>query len=215
MTEKMKPPARRKPAGRVLGGGKATGTTPPPPSAELTRDQILAEEAAGDFADAPSIAAGSARTPEPAQEVDNPTGSSPSAAVQEVAATPHETPPTSTAEQVSRDSILPVQFTSSFPASEKDPRSGEHERGSTDDAGAPSTSQVWIRGSGRPKDIPETAVILNQRTIRRENLDGSVPAALRLKKRIKRLMLDNDLDHLPLGDIIAVGLDEWLTNRGF
>jgi hypothetical protein len=70
-------------------------------------------------------------------------------------------------------------------------------------------------GSGRPKDIPEAAVVLNQRIIARESLDSSVPAALKLKKRIKRFALDNELDHLPIGDIVSVALDEWLTTRGF
>lgn len=80
---------------------------------------------------------------------------------------------------------------------------------------APSEGAPWAPGAGRPKDIPETAVILNQRIITREGLDSSVPAALKLKKRIKRFALDNELDHLPIGDIVAVALDEWLTTRGF
>ncbi|OAH14382.1 hypothetical protein [Streptomyces jeddahensis] len=70
-------------------------------------------------------------------------------------------------------------------------------------------------GSGRPKDVPEVAVILNQRIIARESLDSSVPAALKLKSRIKRFALDNELDHLPIGDIVSVALDEWLSARGF
>ncbi|WP_340380317.1 hypothetical protein U5640_32140 [Streptomyces sp. SS7] len=80
---------------------------------------------------------------------------------------------------------------------------------------APSEGTPWAHGPGRPKDIPETAVILNQRMITRESLDSSVPAALKLKKRIKRFALDNELDHLPIGDIVSVALDEWLTARGF
>ncbi|MFF3467304.1 hypothetical protein ACWCQN_22760 [Streptomyces sp. NPDC001984] len=44
---------------------------------------------------------------------------------------------------------------------------------------------------------------------------SSVPAALKLKKRIKRFALDKELDHLPIGDIVSVALDEWLTARGF
>ncbi|MBC9730540.1 MULTISPECIES: hypothetical protein [Streptomyces] len=80
---------------------------------------------------------------------------------------------------------------------------------------APSEGTPWAQGPGRPKDIPETAVVLNQRIIARESLDSSVPAALKLKKRIKRFALDNELDHLPMGDIVSVALDEWLTARGF
>ncbi|MEV5439569.1 hypothetical protein AB0K80_26685 [Streptomyces sp. NPDC052682] len=80
----------------------------------------------------------------------------------------------------------------------------------TSDEGAP-----WTQGAGRPKDIPEAAAVLNQRHIARESLDASVPAALKLKKRIKRFALDNDLDHLPIGDIVCVAVDEWLSRRGF
>ncbi|MCC9705524.1 hypothetical protein E4N62_09750 [Streptomyces sp. MNU76] len=80
---------------------------------------------------------------------------------------------------------------------------------------APSEGTAWAQGSGRPKDIPEAAVVLNQRIIARESLDSSVPAALKLKKRLKRFALDNELDHLPIGDIVSVALDEWLTTRGF
>ncbi|MET7783067.1 hypothetical protein ABZU94_28030 [Streptomyces mirabilis] len=80
---------------------------------------------------------------------------------------------------------------------------------------APSEGTPWAQGPGRPADIPEAAVVLNQRVITRESLDSSVPAALRLKRRIKRFALDNELDHLPIGDIVAVAMDEWLTTRGF
>ncbi|MGW2050958.1 hypothetical protein ACWCPF_38215 [Streptomyces sp. NPDC001858] len=79
----------------------------------------------------------------------------------------------------------------------------------------PSEGTPWAQGPGRPKDIPETAVVLNQRIIARESLDSSVPTALKLKRRIKRFALDNELDHLPIGDIVSVALDEWLTVRGF
>ncbi|MET7780163.1 hypothetical protein ACFYTG_49315 [Streptomyces mirabilis] len=80
---------------------------------------------------------------------------------------------------------------------------------------APSEGTPYAHGPGRPKDIPEAAVVLNQRIIARESLDSSVPAALKLKKRLKRFALDNELDHLPIGDIVSVALDEWLTARGF
>ncbi|ELS52791.1 hypothetical protein STVIR_6232 [Streptomyces viridochromogenes Tue57] len=80
---------------------------------------------------------------------------------------------------------------------------------------APSEGTPHAHGPGRPKDIPEAAVVLNQRIIARESLDSSVPAALKLKKRLKRFALDNELDHLPIGDIVSVALDEWLTARGF
>ncbi|MCX4561483.1 hypothetical protein OHU07_30165 [Streptomyces phaeochromogenes] len=63
--------------------------------------------------------------------------------------------------------------------------------------------------------VPEAARLLNQRIIARESLDSLVPAALKLKKQIKRFALDNELDHLPIGDIVSVALDEWLTTCGF
>ncbi|SEE79951.1 hypothetical protein SAMN05216489_08345 [Streptomyces sp. 3213] len=78
-----------------------------------------------------------------------------------------------------------------------------------------SEGAPYAHGPGRPKDIPEVAVVLNQRIIARESLDSSVPAALKIKKRIKRFALDNELDHLPIGDIVSVALDAWLTARGF
>jgi hypothetical protein len=90
----------------------------------------------------------------------------------------------------------------------------EHNRGARSDE-APSEGAPWAQGPGRPGDIPDVAVLLNQRVITRESLDSSVPAALKLKRRIKRFALDNELDHLPLGDIVAVAMDEWLTTRGF
>ncbi|WP_405956620.1 hypothetical protein [Streptomyces phaeochromogenes] len=62
---------------------------------------------------------------------------------------------------------------------------------------APSQEPPWAQGPGRPTDIPEVAVILNQRIIARESLDSSVPAALKLKKRIKRFALDNELELPP------------------
>ncbi|MEU9340248.1 hypothetical protein AB0D74_03365 [Streptomyces sp. NPDC048278] len=90
-----------------------------------------------------------------------------------------------------------------------------HQEQDAQSQAAPSEGTPWAQGSGRPKDIPETAVVLNQRIIARESLDPSVPAALKLKKRIKRFALDNELDHLPSGDIVSVALDQWLTTRGF
>ncbi|MEH0579611.1 hypothetical protein QBA54_35175 [Streptomyces sp. B21-108] len=92
---------------------------------------------------------------------------------------------------------------------------GSHQEQDARDHDAPSQGTPYAHGSGRPKDIPEAAVVLNQRIIARESLDSSVPAALKLKKRLKRFALDNELDHLPIGDIVSVALDEWLSARGF
>ncbi|MEW2557533.1 hypothetical protein [Streptomyces griseorubiginosus] len=100
-----------------------------------------------------------------------------------------------------------------FPVRTDVPRA--HQEQDAQSQAAPSEGTPWAQGSGRPKDIPETAVVLNQRIITRESLDSSVPAALKLKKRLKRFALDNELDHLPIGDIVSVALDEWLTTRGF
>ncbi|NGO06983.1 hypothetical protein G5C60_04765 [Streptomyces sp. HC44] len=90
----------------------------------------------------------------------------------------------------------------------------EHHQG-TQSSEAPTESAPWAQGPGRPGDIPALAVLLNQRVIARESFDSSVPAALKLKRRIKRFALDNELDHLPIGDFVAVAMDEWLTTRGF
>ncbi|MFF7133998.1 hypothetical protein ACFZBZ_16770 [Streptomyces sp. NPDC008196] len=118
-----------------------------------------------------------------------------------------------TAEVAVHSTVLPVAGATAFPVSAS-AASPHHEQQAGADT-APSNGTSWEQGSGRPRDIPEVAVVLNQRIIARESLDASVPAALKLKKRIKRFALDNELDHLPMGDIVSVALDEWLTTRGF
>ncbi|WP_411152136.1 hypothetical protein [Streptomyces sp. A30] len=118
-----------------------------------------------------------------------------------------------TADVAVRPVVSPVPGGTTFPVRSDVP--GSHQEQSTRPEATPSEGTPWGQGPGRPKDIPETAVVLNQRIITRESLDTSVPAALKLKKRIKRFALDNELDHLPIGDIVAVALDEWLTTRGF
>lgn len=92
---------------------------------------------------------------------------------------------------------------------------GSHEEQDSHSYEGADEGTPYAHGPGRPLDIPEVAVVLNRRVIARESLDSSVPAALKLKKRIKRFALDNELDHLPIGDIVSVALDEWLTARGF
>ncbi|WP_105970035.1 hypothetical protein [Streptomyces geranii] len=118
-----------------------------------------------------------------------------------------------TAEVAVRPAVSPVPGGMAFPARSDVP--GSHQEQNTRSEAAPSEGTPWAQGPGRPKDIPETAVVLNQRIITRESLDSSIPAELRLKRRLKRFALDNELDHLPIGDIVSVALDEWLTARGF
>ncbi|MFE9444226.1 hypothetical protein ACFYO2_35765 [Streptomyces sp. NPDC006602] len=117
------------------------------------------------------------------------------------------------AEVAIHSTVLPVKGAAAFPVS-AGAANPQHEQQAGSDT-APSNGTSWEHGAGRPKDIPEAAVVLNQRIIARESLDSSVPAALKLKRRIKRFALDNELDHLPMGDIVSVALDEWLTTRGF
>ncbi|MER6373358.1 hypothetical protein ABT255_34415 [Streptomyces mirabilis] len=112
-----------------------------------------------------------------------------------------------------RPAVPPVAGSTAFPVRTEGP--GAHQEQDARSQEAPSEGAPWAHGPGRPKDVPEVAVVLNQRIIARESLDSSVPAALKLKKRIKRFALDNELDHLPIGDIVSVALDEWLTARGF
>ncbi|MFJ4364390.1 hypothetical protein ACIP4S_09530 [Streptomyces chartreusis] len=127
---------------------------------------------------------------------------------------PSATPdPAAAAVVAVRRAATAVAGGTAFPVRSGGPAS--HHEQSVGSEAAPSKGASWAHGPGRPKNIPETAVILNQRIITRESLDSSVPAALKLKKRIKRFALDNELDHLPMGDIVAVALDEWLTTRGF
>ncbi|MCX4579061.1 hypothetical protein OHB41_38960 [Streptomyces sp. NBC_01571] len=120
---------------------------------------------------------------------------------------------TPAAEVAVRPAAPPFAGGAAFPVRTDGP--GSHQEQYVRADAEPSEGTPWAHGPGRPKDIPETAVILNQRIITRESLDSSVPAALKLKKRIKRFALDNELDHLPIGDIVSVALDEWLTARGF
>ncbi|MEW2325292.1 hypothetical protein AB0926_30075 [Streptomyces griseoincarnatus] len=118
-----------------------------------------------------------------------------------------------TAEVAVRHAVSPVPGGTAFPV-RSDVAVSHQEQNARSEA-APSEGAPWAQGPGRPKDIPNTAAVLNQRIITRESLDSSVPTALKLKKRIKRFALDNELDHLPIGDIVSVALDEWLTARGF
>ncbi|MET8243283.1 hypothetical protein ABZV31_01905 [Streptomyces sp. NPDC005202] len=117
------------------------------------------------------------------------------------------------AEVAIRSAVPPVAGGTAFPVRTEGP--GAHQEQDVRSQETPSEATPYAHGPGRPKDIPEVAVVLNQRIITRESLDSSIPTALKLKKRIKRFALDNELDHLPIGDIVSVALDEWLTARGF
>jgi hypothetical protein len=117
------------------------------------------------------------------------------------------------AEVAIRPAVPAAAGGTAFPVRTEGPGADQEQHARSQEAhseGAP-----YAHGPGRPKDVPEVAVVLNQRIIARESLDSSVPTALKLKKRIKRFALDNELDHLPIGDIVSVALDEWLTARGF
>ncbi|MER5431751.1 hypothetical protein [Streptomyces sp. NPDC002588] len=118
-----------------------------------------------------------------------------------------------TGEVAIRPPVPPAATSTAFPFRPDGP--APHQAQDTRPQEAPSEGAPYAHGPGRPENIPEAAVVLNQRIITRESLDSSVPTALRLKKRIKRFALDNELDHLPIGDIVSVALDEWLTARGF
>ncbi|MGA5452078.1 hypothetical protein ACPCVO_36145 [Streptomyces umbrinus] len=162
---------------------------------------------AGSEARAQSAVPAAAPAAQPTQQAEHVSQSGP----------PHSLPAASSvgqaAEVAVRAAVLPAAGGTAFPVSAEGPASRQ-EREMRSEA-APSEGTPWAQGPGRPADIPEAAVILNQRIIARESLDSSVPAALKLKKRIKRFALDNELDHLPIGDIVSVALDEWLTTRGF
>ncbi|MEV0735127.1 hypothetical protein AB0I51_03995 [Streptomyces sp. NPDC050549] len=118
-----------------------------------------------------------------------------------------------TAEVAIRTAVTPAAASTAFPFRPDGPT--PHQAQAAQPQEAPSEGAPYAPGPGRPENIPEAAAVLNQRIITRESLDSSVPAALKLKKRIKRFALDNELDHLPIGDIVSVALDEWLTARGF
>ena len=239
--DRPKPPARRT-GGRTLGGAKKTTPPPSPPAAELTPEQYAAEQATAQGEGRPAIdesqthpstapvdtaAQGNptgmlSEVPQPQAPVAQPahpaevhaavqpvpSGHSPQGLEQVVAqaASP-------TVDVAVRPAVTPVPGGTAFPVRSEVP--GSHQEQNPRLEATPSEGTPWGQGPGRPKDIPEPAVVLNQRIITRESLDSSVPAALKLKKRIKRFALDNELDHLPIGDIVAVALDEWLTTRGF
>ncbi|MFJ5843245.1 hypothetical protein ACIQGO_42130 [Streptomyces shenzhenensis] len=118
-----------------------------------------------------------------------------------------------TAEVAIRPAAPPVPANTGFPFRPGGP--APHQAQDTRLQETSSEGAPYAHGPGRPENIPEAAIVLNQRIITRESLDSSVPSALKLKKRIKRFALDNELDHLPIGDIVSVALDEWLTARGF
>ena len=241
MTDRMKPPARRA-GGRPLGGAKQATPPPPPPTAELTPEQFAAEGASAQdegrsatstpriqappsSPPAESAAQGSTETtpggtesagepvdllapqevstPEPAespQQGPSRITSAASAPLLSAEVAVRATAPTSAGR-----TVFPVG--TDWPGSDQEQEAQSYE--------APSEGTPYAHGPGRPKGIPEAAVVLNQRIITRESLDSSVPAALKLKKRLKRFALDSELDHLPIGDIVSVALDEWLTHRGF
>ncbi|BBC36933.1 hypothetical protein SGFS_082270 [Streptomyces graminofaciens] len=124
-----------------------------------------------------------------------------------------QAPPVVPAAEVAiRPAVPPMAGGTTFPVRTEGPGYQEQNARSQE---ASSVGTPYAHGPGRPSDVPDVAVLLNQRIIARESLDSSVPAALKLKKRIKRFALDNELDHLPIGDIVSVALDEWLTARGF
>ncbi|MEU3334939.1 hypothetical protein [Streptomyces sp. NPDC006668] len=124
-----------------------------------------------------------------------------------------QAPPVVPAAEVAiRPAVPPIAGDTAFPMRTEGPGYQEQNARSQQ---TPSEGTPYAHGPGRPSDVPDVAVVLNQRIIARESLDSSVPAALKLKKRIKRFALDNELDHLPIGDIVSVALDEWLTARGF
>lgn len=76
-----------------------------------------------------------------------------------------------TAEVAVHSTVLPVTGATAFPVSAR-ATSPQHKQHAGSDT-APSNGTSWEQGSGRPKDIPEAAVVLNQRIIARESLDAS------------------------------------------
>lgn len=168
-------------------------------------------EEAGAASQRNPVTTGQAVTPTPQT-----TGESEPHAVQVTSPAPDTSTAAATASEVAvRPATAPVAVAGGtvFPIPGSEPAPG-HDRGARSGE-APSEGPPWAPGPGRPGNIPDVAVLLNQRVITRESLDSSVPAALKLKRRIKRFALENELDHLPLGDIVAVAMDEWLTTRGF
>ncbi|MGW6459723.1 hypothetical protein ACWF94_27985 [Streptomyces sp. NPDC055078] len=218
MTDQMKPPPRRRSGGRVLGGAKKPQNPAPPPAAELTRNQLAAEQSG-----APGAGTTTA-IPEVVQEPTPPAHFSvePREAVDPVESSTEggNSVQVGIATQSERPAEISVRSQPSELVAKGNPFPGATADSGSTNGNTPSEPMEddngrWIRGAGRPQELPTTAAVLNQRHIARESLDISAPVQLRLKKRLKRLALDNELDHLPLSDVVAVLLDEALTAHGF
>ena len=193
-----------------------SGPVPEPAASQPVRPNVVAPEAGTEVGEEPverqvppvvSAAESAAPAVQPTQLAEPVAQHGPSP----VTSAPSGAAPA--AEVAVRPAAPPVAGSTAFPVRTDGP--GTHQEQQARPQEAPNESAPYAHGPGRPKDIPETAVVLNQRIITRESLDCSVPAALKLKKRLKRFALDNELDHLPIGDIVSVALDEWLTDRGF
>ncbi|MCM2390973.1 hypothetical protein [Streptomyces albipurpureus] len=216
MTDQIKPPPRRRSAGRVLGGAKKVQSPAPPPTAELTREQLAAEQSAQVDTGASTPPASSEVVPEPVQPAEAPV--EPREAVTPVEHSGGGLPsPVATATYEGRPAEIIVHTEPPVPVADSNPfpASTGSENGKMPSEGMESESIRWAQGTGRPQGIPTAEAVLNQRHIARESLDISAPVQLRLKKRLKRLALDNDLDHLPLSDVVTVLLDEALSAHGF
>lgn len=181
-----------------------------PNAAAPTAAESASPQTVGTTAGPVPLPAAQAETPAAA-----PVGFSEHSATKGSVATAADVPSPGVAAEIAVRATAPVVAGTAFPVEAKEP-TREHSHGARAQE-ALSEGVPWTQGPGRPHGIPDVAVVLNQRIITRESLDSSVPAALKLKlkKRIKRFALDNELDHLPLGDIVAVAMDEWLSTRGF
>ncbi|WP_147269089.1 hypothetical protein [Sphaerisporangium album] len=70
-------------------------------------------------------------------------------------------------------------------------------------------------GNGTSQHIPHAEEVLQQRFVDREQLKASVPAQLEIGHRLAMYKLTNRLSRVPVGDIVAVGMDRWLRLMGF
>lgn len=65
-------------------------------------------------------------------------------------------------------------------------------------------------GEGTPEQIPHAVQILDQRFINREMLRAAVPRQLDLHYRLERFRLEQNIRHIPMGDVVALAVDRFL-----
>ncbi|WP_327433563.1 hypothetical protein [Streptomyces sp. NBC_01236] len=59
---------------------------------------------------------------------------------------------------------------------------------------------------------PDTLAVIDNRRVKRGQLNYAVPDILQLQRRIRRYNAEQNIPH---GDIVALALDAWLRAKGY